>query len=163
MSIQFSIRQMAHADVPKTKGIIEMSFSRFMGFFAFLSVREETEGEVIVAEAQGNVVGFAKLKDFKISHEKYGCILWISVHPSFRRKGVASALTADGIRRLKQGGAKAVFASTQRRKTGVLILLGRKGFRRISFRELWRIFGWRVFEFFAGIWLGPGEVILKHD
>ena len=139
-----------------------LSFSRFMGFFAVQSLFSN-EGQVLVSESQGTVVGFAKLIDFQIARLKFGCILWIAVHPGFRRKGFATALTAQGILRLKQEGANAVFASTQRRKTGALIVLGRNGFRRVGFRELWRLFSWRVFEFYGDIWLAPGEVVLMHD
>lgn len=163
MTAEFVIRSMMPADIERVKEISGLSFSRFMGFFAFLSVRDEEEGQTIVAEVEGSVVGFAKLTDFEIAHEKYGCILWIAVHPEFRRRGVANALTAEGISRLKQGGAKAIFASAQMRKTGALTVLAKNGFRRVGFVDLWRIFKGHVFEFYGDIWLAPGEVVLMHD
>ncbi|MGA2386836.1 MAG: GNAT family N-acetyltransferase [Candidatus Bathyarchaeia archaeon] len=162
MTAEFAIRLTKPNDAPMLREIAVLSFSKFMGFFAVQSLFSG-EGQVLVCEAQGKVVGFAKLIDFQIARVKFGCILWIAVHPSFRRKGVATALTAQGILRLKQEGAKAVFASVQRRKTGALTVMMRNGFRRVGFRELWRLFGWRVFEIYGDIWLAPGEVVLIHD
>ncbi len=159
MSSEFPIRLMKPTDAGRLREIVALSFSRFMGFFAVRSLFSD-EGETLVGEARGVVVGFVKLIEFELVGVRYGCILWIAVHPSFRRRGIAFALTAEGIRRLKQRDAKAIFASTQRRKTGALIVLGQSGFRRVGFIELWRLFGGRVFEFYRDIWLAPGEVVL---
>jgi ribosomal protein S18 acetylase RimI-like enzyme len=129
-----------------------------MGFFTFHSISEE--GQVLVGRAEGAVAGFTKLIEFQISGGKYGCILWIAVHPNFRRKGVATALTFEGLTHLKKEGASAVFASTQRRNSAALAVLGRNGFQRIGFMGLRRLFGWRVLQFYSDIWLAPGEVVL---
>ena len=153
---------MAPNDIARLRQIVALSFSTFMGLFTAHSLLSE-EGQVLVADLQGNAIGFAKLIEFSVGGRKYGCLLWIAVHPEFRRKGVASALTAEVIGRLKRGGAETVFASSQRRKTSALITLERNGFRRVGFLELSRLFGWRVFEFYRDIWLAPGEVVLMHD
>jgi ribosomal protein S18 acetylase RimI-like enzyme len=87
LSSEYTLRLMLPTDEAKVKEIIDLSFSAFMGFFALRSVR--SEGQVLVCEAHGAVLGFAKIIDFKIGGEKFGCILWIAVHPKFRRKGVA--------------------------------------------------------------------------
>jgi ribosomal protein S18 acetylase RimI-like enzyme len=133
-----------------------------MGFFAIRSIFSD-EGQVLVSELQGSAVGFAKLIEFQVGGGKFGCILWIGVHPHFRRTGVGSSLTQEGVHRLKQGGSKAVFASAQRRNTRALALLSRNGFRRMGFLELWRFFGWQLFQFYGDIWLAPGEVVLVRD
>ena len=161
MASEFAIRQMTQEDLPQVQQIISQSFGRIFQFFANHSVQEE--GQVLVSEKQGRILGFAKLIEFQVGDAKYGCILWIAIHPEFRRKGVASALTAEGTRRLKQDGGNAVFASTQRRNLGALSVLRLQGFRKMGFRELWRLFGWRIFEFYRDIWLAPGEIVLMHD
>lgn len=161
MSSECEVRLMLPSDAVRVKEIIDLSFSAFMGFFALRSVRQD--GQVLVCEEQGSVVGFAKLIDFRVGGKKFGCILWIAVHPKFRRKGVANALTTEGLRRLKHGGAKAVFASTQGRNVAALRVLKQNGFRRIGFVELCKLFGSRVLEFYGDIWLAPGEVVLIHD
>ena len=152
---------MSPNDASRLKEIAALSFSRFMGFFAIHSLLSE-EGHVLISEAHGTVAGFAKLIEFNISSKKFGCILWIAVHPDFRRKGIASALTIEGIKHLKRDGSEAVFASTQRRNASALAVLSRNGFRKIGFLELRRLFGWHVLQFYGDIWLAPGEVVLVH-
>ena len=155
------VRQMEQNDLNQLKQIIDASFPIVYRFFATHSLQEE--GRVIVGETAGRIVGFAKLIDFYVGGKKYGCILWIAVHPNFRRKGIAAKLTISGIQRLKQGGSNAVFASTQRRNEAALSVLSLQGFRRMGFLALWQLFGWRVFKFYKDIWLAPGENVLMHN
>lgn len=162
MTVEFSIRQMLPSDAGMLREIAGLSFSRFMGYFAVHSLFSD-EGQVLVAESEGVAVGFAKLIEFHVGGKEFGCILWIAVHPRFRRKGCATSLTKEGIESLKKNGAKAVFASTQRRNAKALRILVRSGFQRMSFQQLWQLFGWRVFEFYSDIWLAPGEVVLMQD
>jgi ribosomal protein S18 acetylase RimI-like enzyme len=157
-----NIRQSTTQDREKIKGIIDLSFPRFFRFFASHSVNSE-EGKVLVSETHGVISGFAKLIEFNIGEGKYGCILWVAVHPSYRRRGIALALTNEGIGCLKKDGAQAVFVSTQRRNSAALASLGKAGFRRIGFLGLWRVFGWRVFSFYSEIWYAPGEIVLMKD
>ena len=152
---------MLPTDVDRLMQIAALSFSRFMGFFAVHSLLSE-EGQVLVSEVQGTAVGFAKLIEFNVGTDKIGCILWIAVHPDFRRKGIAVALTNGGLQALKGDGSKAVFASTQRRNIAAQNVLCQLCFRKVGFVDLWRIFKGRVFEFYGDIWLAPGEVVLMH-
>jgi len=162
MAVKLSIRQMSPSDASRLREIVALSFSSFMGFFAVHSLLSE-EGQVLVAESEATVVGFVKLIEFPVGEAKFACVLWIAVHPDFRRMGVASALTNEAIKRLKREGAKAVFASTQRRNIDAQNVLTRHGFRRMGFLDLWRIFRGRVFQFYSDIWLAPGEIVLMHD
>lgn len=154
------VRDMVPSDAVKLQQIIDRSFSKLMGFFAKHSLQKE--GQVLVADADGAVIGFVKLIEFQVGAAKYGCLLWIAVHPDFRRKGFAGALTDKGVECLKQDGAKAIFASTQRRNAVALRVLSLHGFCRLGFLGLWRVFGWRIFEFYMDIWFAPGEVVLMH-
>jgi len=162
MAVKLLIRQISPSDVSRLREIVALSFSRLMRFFAVHSLLSE-EGQVLVAESEATVVGFAKLIEFQIGDDKFGCILWIGVHPELRRKGIASSLTNEGILHLKQDGAKKVFASTQRRNIVAQNLLIRNGFRKMGFLQLWRLFSWRAIEFYGDIWLAPGEIVLMHD
>lgn len=157
-----SIRHAKPTDYAKLKEIIDLSFPRFFRFFASHSIDSE-EGKVLVSESQGAVVGFAKLIEFKVGSDKYGCVLWLAVHPEHRKKGIASALVKAGTENLSHDGAEAVFASTQRRNSAALATLGKVGFKRIGFLGLWRLFGWRVFSFYREIWYAPGEIVLIYD
>lgn len=162
MNSEPTIRQATADDREKLKEIIDLSFPRFFRFFASHSVNSE-EGKVLVAQTHGIVAGFAKLIEFHVGDVKYGCILWIAVHPDFRRRGIALNLTVAGIGSLQNDGAQAVFASTQRRNTAAQATLDKAGFRRMGFLGLWRLFGWRVFSFYREIWYAPREIVLMHD
>ena len=161
MSAQFTIRQMSPSDASRIKQVIDLSFSRFLGLFAFRSLF--SEGQVLVSETGETVVGFAKLIEFQIDHGKFGCILWIAVHPKFRRRGIATSLLNVGTECLKADGAKPIFASVQRRNVASLSVFNKQGFRKMGFVELWQLFRWRVFEFYGDIWHAPGEIVLMHD
>jgi ribosomal protein S18 acetylase RimI-like enzyme len=138
-----------------------LSFPRFFRFFASGSLASE-EGEVLVSEVEGQVAGFAKLTEFCIAKHKYGCILWLGVHPSHHRKGLASALVQAGVENLKNDGAEAVFASVQRRNKASLATFAKEGFERVGFAHLWRFFGWRILQFYGDIWFALGEIVLMH-
>jgi ribosomal protein S18 acetylase RimI-like enzyme len=160
LSAEFAIRQTIPSDMPYLKQIVDLSFPRFIRYFATHSLHEE--GQVLVTEAQEAVVGFAKLIDFHVGSGKFGCILWLAVHPQFRRKGIASTLVNAGTERLKHDGARAVFASVQRRNIASLTVFSKEGFGKMGFLGLWRLFGWRIFEFYRDIWFAPGETVLMH-
>jgi ribosomal protein S18 acetylase RimI-like enzyme len=159
---KLTIRQAASEDNAKLKTIIDLSFPRFFRYFATHSITSE-EGKVLVAEEQGNIAGFAKLIDFHVAERKYGCILWLAVHPNHRRKGVASNLIEAGVENLKRDGAEAFFASIQRRNKASLATFDHEGFERMGLVGLGRLFGWHVFEFYGEIWYAPGEIVLIHS
>jgi ribosomal protein S18 acetylase RimI-like enzyme len=158
----FRLRPMIPSDAGGLEEIVDMSFSWFLRFFALRSIREEVQ--VLVSETLGaEVVGFVKLIDVQVGSDKFGCILWVAVHPQFRQRGMATALVNAGFKCLKHAGAKAVFASVQRRNIASLAVFGRQGFRKMGFSELRRLFGWRVFQLYSDIMRAPGEVVLMRD
>ena len=155
------IRQATANDLTKLKEIVDLSFPKFFRFFANHSLSSD-EGKTLISEDQGAALGFAKLIEFNVGGGKYGCILWLAVYPMHRRKGIASALVKAGAETLKQDGAKAVFASVKRRNKASLATFGMEGFVQAGFLGLWRLFSWRVFVFYRGIWFAPGEVVLMQ-
>jgi len=161
MNSEFTIRKMTQSDIGSLKQIVDLSFPRFFRFFATHSLNEE--GEVLVSETRGTVVGFAKLVKFQVGGGKFGCILWLAVHPQFRRKSIASTLVNAGTELLKHDGARAVFASVQRRNIASLTVFSKEGFGKMGFLGLWRLFGWRVFKIYEDIWYAPGEIVLIHS
>ena len=143
------------------KEIINLSFPTFIRFFATNSVDSE-EGSLLISEFDGVAVGFAKLTDFYVAKHKYGCILWLAVHPNQRRKGIALTLVKSGVEDLKREGAEAVFASVRRTNKASLATFHAQGFERVGFIGLWRRFGWRTFQLYRGIWYAPTEVVLMR-
>ncbi len=116
-----------------------------------------------MSEVEDIVVGFAKLKEFHVSNKKYGCILWLAVHPTQRRRGIAATLVEASFEYLTQDGALEVFASVQKRNKASLATFSKEEFTQVDLVSLWRNFGWHVFGFYRDIWSAPGEIILvKH-
>jgi GNAT superfamily N-acetyltransferase len=157
-----TVRDRAASDNAQIKEIVDLSFPMFYRFFAWHSASSPDE-PVLVAEVDGAVAGFAKLIEFTVGQMRCACILWIAVHPSYRRGGIALQLTGTSVDCLRRRGATAVFASTQRRNCGALATLARAGFDTVGFLGLWRLFGWRVFVFYGDIWFAPGEVVLMRN
>jgi RimJ/RimL family protein N-acetyltransferase len=156
------IRQATLSDRAKLKEIVDLSFPRFFRFFANHSLNSE-EGKTLVSEEQGVAVGFAKLIEFNVGSCKYGCILWLAVHPNHCRKGIATELVKAGTENLNLEGTGAVFASVQRRNKASLATFSKEGFNSVGFWGLRRLFGWRVFAFYREIWFAPGEIVLMHE
>jgi ribosomal protein S18 acetylase RimI-like enzyme len=162
IATKITIRDAVASDDTQIKEIIDLSFPRFYRFFASHSVSKPDE-PLLVAEADSETAGFAKLTEFTVGQAKCGCILWIAVHPKYRRRGLALNLTNESVGCLRRRGASMVFASTQRTNKGALATLTKAGFDRVGFLGLWRLFGWRVFSFYGDIWFAPGEVVLLID
>ena len=157
----FTIRSSAPSDEDRLKEIIGLSFPRFFRFFASHSL--DSEGIVLVCEAERVVVAFAKLTEFRVGNGSFGCVLWLAVHPDFRRQNAATSLVKAGTNYLFSRHADAVFASTQRGNLGSLATFKKSGYAHIGFLGLWRRFGWRVFSLYRKIWYAPGEIVLIHD
>jgi ribosomal protein S18 acetylase RimI-like enzyme len=156
-----AIRQTTIDDLPRLRKIIAESFPLFFRYFATHSVSDLKE-PTLVCEVDAEVVGFAKQIQFSINQVKYGCILWIAVDLEHRRQGFGMALTNAALEWHKSQGSRTVFASTQQSNKSALATLGKAGFIRMTFRELRRMFGWRLLQFFGEIWFAPGEVVLAH-
>jgi RimJ/RimL family protein N-acetyltransferase len=157
----FSVRQIESRDMNSLK---QITYTSFPSFFRSIAAQSQySEGQVLISEEQGTAVGFAKLVKFHVEGGKFGCILGIAVLPQFRRKGIATELVKAGTECMKNDGAMAVFATAERINFASLAVFDKAGFRRMGFLSLWRIFGWRIFEFYRDIRLGPGHVVLMYD
>jgi ribosomal protein S18 acetylase RimI-like enzyme len=65
---------------------------------------------VIVAEAEGTVVGFLayELKD----KDKTGEVQFLAVHPDYHNQGIGTALNNDALARMKESGMKMAVVET---------------------------------------------------
>ncbi len=139
--------------------IVNLSFGRFFRFFALRSI-ESADGKILVGEGESVVVGFVKMTNFCLNSIKYGCILWLAVHPFYRCQGIASALVKISVDDFRREGACAVFASVQRRNKASLMTFAGNMFVPARVVNLWRLFGWRILQFYVNIWYAPGEIVL---
>ena len=161
MNTSFIIRPMSRNDFSDLTEVIDTSFLWLARSLALYSVREGQQ--VLISEAQGTAVGFVKLTNVQVGSGKFGRVLWVAVHPKFRRRGIATALVKAGFESMKHAGATAVFATVRRRNAASLTVFGSQSFRKIGFLELWRLFGMRIFEFYKEIWLAPWIPVLVRD
>lgn len=161
MSTAFSIRQMESSDMDSLKQVTPTSFPRF--FRSIASQSQYSEGQVLVSEAQGVAVGFVKLVKFHVDGGKFGCILGVAVLTKFRRKGIATDLVKAGIKCLRNDGSIPVFATAERWNFASLGVFNKAGFRRMGFLSLWRLFGWRIFEFYRDIGFALGQIVLMYN
>ena len=159
MSTAFSIKQIESSDLDNLKQITNTSFPEF--FRSIAAQSRYSEGQVLVSEAQGTTVGFIKLAKFHLDG-KFGCIFGVAVIKQLRRKGIATGLVKAGAKSLEYGGAIAVFATAERWNFASLAVFKKTGFRRMGFLSLWRLFGWRIFEFYRDIRFDFGQIVLMR-
>lgn len=160
MSAEHTIRQMEPRDM---NSLNQVTYSSFPRFFQYIATHNQySKGQVLVGDAQGTAVGFIKLVEFHMEGDKFGFILGLAVHRRFRRKGIATSLVNTGTQLLKHDGARAVFATAHRRNSASLKVFGMQGFKKMSFLSLCRLFGWRVFKVYNGVWYTLGEIVLMN-
>ncbi len=157
----FKIRTSIESDEESLREIVDLSFPVFFRFFARHSL--SSEGAVLAGEIDRKVVGFAKLTEFSVGVRKCGCILWLAVHPNFRGRHIALELVEAGANNLFNHGSEMIFASVQKRNYGSLATFEKAGFRKMGLKDLWRVFGLRVFDLYRDIWYAPGEIVLMND
>ena len=97
---------------------------------------------VAVAEADGRVVGWSALGEFR-SRPAYRHTVEFSiyVHPGHHRRGIGRALLADLAERARAAGHHALVGGCCSESTAVLALLEREGYSRVAhFPEVGRKF-----------------------
>jgi ribosomal protein S18 acetylase RimI-like enzyme len=142
--------------------IIDSSFRH--GIYTFFATRSlKSAPRIVVSEIDGEVAGFAEPRSVSIGGRKIGNILWIAIHPDFRRRGVASALVAECARILSEQEACMIFVSVESDNLPAFALFEKEGFRRISSKELRREFGLRVISFYSKLLIAPHEVVLVRS
>lgn len=154
----FIVRQAEPRDEGAIKEICRISFDRLYSYFAGRSL--QSSDQVLLSEDRERVVGFAVLKSVHIGNYVVGNILWLAVHPEHRLKGVASGLLDSSITYFRDHGMKHVYVSVRKENSVALRFFERKGFRKLDFRELLRLYGLRVLEVYSKMRIPPGEIVL---
>ncbi|RLE75019.1 MAG: hypothetical protein DRJ56_06410 [Thermoprotei archaeon] len=98
-----------------------------------LKVREEDEHQVLVAESNGQVIGYILFRirtDLPLwSPHKMATIYDLYVRPDFRRKGVATELLARALEVMRSRGATLVMITALVANEPALRLYRKMGFR----------------------------------
>jgi len=99
-------------------------------FREFLDTSGDTARIGLVAERDGNVIGFlfGDVRAFEFGSEPCGWILEVGVDPQFTRAGVASALLREGCTRLRATGVAVVRTMVRRNNVPVLTFFRTNGF-----------------------------------
>jgi len=155
---QFIVRERRQGDEDALKGIIGLSFDK--GIYSFFANRSLVSApKIIVIELEGRVIGFAEPRQVRIKKEKVGNILWLAIHPDFRRIGAASCLVDECVQYLKETATRSVYVSIERDNHSSLGLFEKKGFTGIRFSELTKQYGFRVLLFYSRFMIAPHEKV----
>lgn len=86
----------------------------------------------LVAELDGNVVGYIRLKPPTRLPENAHVmqVQGLAVHPSARRRGIAATLLTEAMQRLRERGARKLTLRVLSTNTGAIALYERLGFTR---------------------------------
>lgn len=109
------------------------------------------------------MVGFAKFRLIRIRNDTLGNILCFAVHPEFRRKGIASTLTDAGVDYFRNYGIKSVYISAGKNNVSILDLLQKRGFKKIGFCSLLKLYDYKIIEFYVKMQNTPTEVVLVSE
>jgi ribosomal protein S18 acetylase RimI-like enzyme len=158
MAGEVVVREAEFLERVAVEEVCRVSFGRVYGFFAVRSLG--SPGSLLVGEMHRVVAGFAKLATFSVGGRALGGVLWLAVRPEFRRRGVASALMEAAVEYLMNQGVTAVYVSTRKDNLPALKLFQGRGFRKVGFRVLLELFGFRVVELYLKLRTAPSEIVL---
>lgn len=146
---EIRIRDMAVEDIPIVfkMGIEELDMSKIYHQYWSLSELsthfEKEKGLSIVAETDERVIGFALgHKTFSSWESDLGHLEWIVVSKEYQRRGVASMLCKEMLRRFQSMGIKRILVDTLTEGEQNM----KKLLEKFSFKELFSV-TWFIKEF----------------
>ena len=156
-----TIRKVEPRDKEAVSEICRISFDRLYEYFASRSF--SSSDQVFVSDVEDRVVGFAMLRLVHIRKQILGNVLWLAVHPKFRRRGVASALLEVSIDYFKNHLIRTAYASVKKNNLSSIYLFERERFRKLDFHKLTQLYGFRVVEIYLKMHIAPTEIVLATD
>jgi ribosomal protein S18 acetylase RimI-like enzyme len=99
-------------------------------FREFLAPAPGRQRVALAADVEGELAGFllADVRAFEFGSEPCGWILEVGVDPDRARRGIASALLAEAVRRLRAAGVATVRTMVRRNNVPVLTFFRTNGF-----------------------------------
>lgn len=91
-----------------------------------------------VWEQDGGIVGNLNLIQHHYPGGSRHLIANVSVHPDYRRRGIANALTAEALRFLRTKSVKEVWLQVRQNNPTALTIYGDHGFQEMARRTTWR-------------------------
>jgi len=107
-------------------------------FREFLAPAPGRRRVALAADVDGDLAGFllADVRAFEFGSEPCGWILEVGVDPGQTRQGIASALLAEAVRRLREVGVTTVRTMVRRNNVPVLTFFRTNGFAGGPFVQL---------------------------
>lgn len=124
------LRTARPADLPPMVRIERASFPLPWSESAFRAVMRRDDGRVIVAQGEGEVVGYAAVW-FAADEGELGDI---AVHPEWRRRGIGRRLVGAVLDEARRRGAQQVFLQVRESNGAALRLYESAGFRKVGRR-----------------------------
>ncbi len=128
--MKFTIRDFNESDILQIISIAQESFTLPWSIKSFLSESENNKSIFRVAEIDNEIIGYIVVKVILDEAE----ILSLATKPSFRRKGVASALLKDVIFKIKDI-AKICYLEVRISNIETINLYRKFGFKEYGIRK----------------------------
>ncbi len=135
-------------DLPKVAGLVELCFKKKLGsegksYLAQMRSASNSLNSVplkgYVWENQKNIIGNISIIPFRKAKKNVILLANIAVHPDYRRKGIARALTQKGIKIAEKQKAKSIWLHVDSENIGAINLYKELGFRPHSYRTTWHV------------------------
>ncbi len=151
-------------DVPMSErtSLLPILEESFEGIYLWHSKRILQSIETVrAARIAGEAVGLIMLK---IIGGGQGYVYYVAVSPTFRRRGIASALVDDAVSFLAGKGAEELFASVPGDNVESSALFSSRGFEKVDLSEMAERYGrLRSILMYREMMVVPGEVLLRKD
>lgn len=129
------IREMQEGDIPEIMAIELSSFTTPWSEISFLSEIYKKYAVSRVAVFEGKVIGYICANC--VLHEAH--ILNLAVHQDYRRRGVATIMMREAIRKLKKKGCVFMYLEVRVSNTGARMFYELFGFKVESVRKKYYI------------------------
>lgn len=131
MNAAVSIRRMRLADLPRVMDIEVESFTMPWTDATFRGLLRRSDADLLVAEIEGNLVGYAVF--WAVLDE--GELGNVSVSASYRRRGIGAILVEAVLQRAAARGVRDVYLEVRVSNAGAQELYNRFGFEQVGRRR----------------------------
>jgi GNAT superfamily N-acetyltransferase len=113
------IRDLKLTDLDVVRSIVKQNWNENVSYKATSEIREmfnpyaKSKPHYLVAEVEGEVVGYAGFRDAWLMSHAYE-LIWINIRRDHQLQGIGSALTKARIDRIKQMGGQIILLMTQK-------------------------------------------------
>src|SRR5208283_1548413 len=122
-----TIREMCHGDVPLITEIEKTSYTMPWSDTSFLSEVYSRHSMTRVAEINGNIVAYVCIK--QVADE--GVLMNLTVHPDYRRQGIANMIFCNAMEDLRTNGCRFIFLEVR-----ISNIAAKKLYEKLNFKVI---------------------------